>query len=53
MLMQTMLAFGYSPDKIDRVVIPNCGHCEYIHKLDSSGKFMINKLYAAFIKKYC
>lgn len=52
MLMQTMLAFGYSPEKIDRVMIRNCGHCEYVGKRGEDGKFMVNRVYADFILKY-
>jgi len=53
MLMQTMLAFGYSPERIDRVVMKDCGHCEYLSKRDADDRYLVNRVYGEFISKYC
>lgn len=52
MLMQTMLAFGYKAERIDRVVMKDCGHCEYVGKQDENGTYMVNRVYGDFISKY-
>ena len=51
LLMETMLEFGFSDQKIERVVMKGFGHGEYLNQSMEDENYPINKIFGEFITK--
>lgn len=51
LLAETMLEFGFDPQRMERVVMKGFGHGEYLNQSVEDGNYPINKVFGEFITK--
>ncbi len=51
LLMETMLEFGYDPQRISRVIMKGYAHGEYLNRSSDDENYPINRVFGEFITK--
>lgn len=51
LLREAMLEFGYSPDRVSRVVMKGFGHSTYVKEPFEDGNYPVNRVFGEFITK--